>query len=552
MYVWSLSTRGLDRFFIGVGPNLAATRATASRRSPSSALQAGSPSRASAAECAERHENPSVSPHGGPLLPPLALLHSQGMGQTLPGRAAEVGSLPERNPPHCLVEGDGHKSQAGAEQGDGQAECSGYGVADSGGTMGVHAVEPADSPTRPAGDATTSRPRGDSPGHRPDGGACERRLGETLLLGKDPGGRASGGVGGVEHPRSRASALESHPSAQPVLYHPPPGGEIPPRQTGLLGPCRDHQTVDRLNTEASAAPHVPLTLSPLMQSSTEPGSAPVSVSSPCELPSACHVLLRAVLLNHDATACYMNASALALLWSIHLTARQQLGRLAPLFQQLKAGSAVLLMRSMVWTMILGPWAQPNRQHDMHELLVHLMPRLKLPAVGGEWQFRRLEAAGVAICEQASTVSPITLDVPEEARGLQHCIQAWHSRHYRAALSGHAPALICLHLSRFRQRLGGAIVKDVQALTDMLEVIRLPCFENSSELLVRWIPYEVCAAAPHFGPTVHEGHYKALLRSGTKLWLTDDNQCAAPLAIAQLASLSANTYLIWCRLRGLEG
>ena len=296
----------------------------------------------------------------------------------------------------------------------------------------------------------------------------------------------------------------------------------------------------------------PLTMSPPVRSSAEPGSDPVSVSCPCEMPSACQVLLRAVLLNNDATACYMNASALALLWSIHLTARPQLGRLAPLFQQLKAGSAVLLMRSMVWTMILGPWAQPNRQHDMHELLVHLMPRLKLPAVGGEWQFRRLEAAGVAICEQASTVSPITLDVPEEARGLQHCIQAWHSRHYRAALSGHAPALICLHLSRFRQRLGGAIVKDVQALADMLEVIRLPCFENSSELRVSWIPYEVCAAALHFGPTVHEGHYKALLRSGTKLWLTDDNQSAAPLVIEQLASLSANAYLIWCRLRGLEG
>ena len=250
---------------------------------------------------------------------------------------------------------------------------------------------------------------------------------------------ASGGVGGVhtrvEHPRSRASALESHPSAQPVLYPPPPGGEIPPRQTGLLGPCGDHQTVDGLNAEASDVLQVPLALSPPVRSFTEPGSDLASVSCPCEMPSACQVLLRAVLLNHDATACYMNASALALLWSIHFTARPQLGRLAPLFQQLKAGSAVLLTRSMVWTMILGPWAQPNRQHDMHELLVHLVPRLQLPAVRGEWQFRRLEAAGVAICEQASTVYPITLDVPEEARGLQHCIQAWHSRDLGSDLEG---------------------------------------------------------------------------------------------------------------------
>ena len=475
------------------------------------------------------------------------------MGQTLPGRAAEAGSLPERNPPHCLVEGDGHQSQAGAEQGDGQAECGGYGMADTGGQVGVHAMEPTDCPTRLTGDAAAPRSRGDSTGHRPDGGACEWRLGETLLLGQDLGGRTSGGVGGVhtrvEYPRSRASALESHPSTQPVLYPPPPGSQISPRQTGLLGPCGDHQTVDGLNAEASDVPQVPFTLSPPVRSFKEPGSDLASVSSPCEVPSACQVLLRAVLLNHDATACYMNASALALLWSIHFTARPQLGRLAPLFQQLKAGSAVLLMRSMVWTMILGPWAQPNRQHDMHELLVHLVPRLQLPAVRGEWQFRRLEAAGVAICEQASTVYPITLDVPEEARGLQHCIQAWHSRHYHAALSGHAPALICLHLSRFRQRPGGAIVKDVQTLPDMHEVIRLPCFENSSELRVNWKPYEVCAAALHLGPTVHERHYQALLRSGTKLWLTDDNRSAAPLGVEQLASLSANAYLVWCRFQG---
>ena len=307
--------------------------------------------------------------------------------------------------------------------------------------------------------------------------------------------------------------------------------------------------MDGLNDEASDVPRVPFLLSPPARSLTEPSSGLAPVSSSCEVPRACQVLLRAVLLNHDATACYMNALALALLWSVHLTDRPQLGRLTPLFQQLKAGSAVLLMRSMVWTMILGPWAQPNRQHDMHELLVHLAPRLQLPAVRGEWQFRRLEAAGVAICEQASTVYPITLDVPEEARGLQHCIQVWHSRHYHAALSGPAPALICLHLSRFRQRPGGAIVKDVQALPDMNEVLRLPCFENSSELRVHWQPYEVCAAALHLGPTVHEGHYQALLRSGAKLWLTDDNRSAAPLRVEQLASLSANAYLVWCRFQG---
>ena len=95
---------------------------------------------------------------------------------------------------------------------------------------------------------------------------------------------------------------------------------------------------------------------------------------------------------------------------------------------------------------------------------HLMPKLqRLPAVRRGWQFRILEEEGIVVCEQSSTMTPVTIDVPEEARGLQHCIQAWHSRHYRAAFYGSGPELICIHLSRFRQRHGGAIVKDVQAL-----------------------------------------------------------------------------------------
>ena len=203
-------------------------------------------------------------------------------------------------------------------------------------------------------------------------------------------------------------------------------------------------------------------------------------------------------------------------------------------------------------MLLGPWAQPHRQHDMHEFLLHLMPRLRLPAVRGGWQFRRLEEEGIVVCEQSSTVTPITIDVPEEARGLQHSIQAWHSRHYRAALYESGPELKCIQLSRFRQRHGGASVKDVQALPDLMEVLRIPLFRSSSDLRVTWLPYQGCAAALHFAPTVHRGHYSALLCSGEKIWLTEDNQSAEPLQISQLALLSKQAYLLWCRrIPGLE-
>ncbi|CAE7251447.1 unnamed protein product [Symbiodinium sp. CCMP2592] len=274
-------------------------------------------------------------------------------------------------------------------------------------------------------------------------------------------------------------------------------------------------------------------------------SQPASTSSPA-LPFRCSRLLQVSLHNVDATACYMNASLLALLWSTLHTSVPQLGGLEPVLSFLEARPELLLLRCMAWTMLLGSWSQPRRQHDMHEFLVHLMPRLRLPAIQGYWQQRRLEEdVGAVVCDTSTTVIPITLDLPEGARGLQHCIQAWHSSHYRSAITGDPPELICLHLSRFRQTDGGVIVKDVQALPDIREVIRIPVFRSPADIRVRWCPYQVCAASLHFGPTVERGHYRALLRSKEKIWITEDNRGAQLLSCTELTSLTPHIYLIWC-------
>ena len=136
----------------------------------------------------------------------------------------------------------------------------------------------------------------------------------------------------------------------------PLGARFRRDRPGALGSGGVHQTVDLLSYEASlASPPPGLEPIPLLSFSGHGSASCLRL-----LPDACQVLLRTTLLNHDATACYMSASTLALLWSVHLTSEPRLGLLAPLFQQLKAGLAALLMRSMVWTMILGPSAQPHR------------------------------------------------------------------------------------------------------------------------------------------------------------------------------------------------
>ena len=143
-------------------------------------------------------------------------------------------------------------------------------------------------------------------------------------------GGTPNGVGGVHsgarHPRSGPPAVGPCAPAQSML-HAASWGKIPPGQTGTLGSGRDHQAVDQLSCEATApVEHVPLS----------PPSGHSS-SSNHAMPTACQVILQTTLLNRDATACYMSALTLAVLWSIHLTPDPQLGLLAPLFRQLEAG-----------------------------------------------------------------------------------------------------------------------------------------------------------------------------------------------------------------------
>ncbi|CAE7795363.1 unnamed protein product [Symbiodinium sp. CCMP2592] len=211
------------------------------------------------------------------------------------------------------------------------------------------------------------------------------------------------------------------------------------------------------------------------------------------------------------------------------------------------GPDLRLMRNMCWTMLLGNWERPDQQHDMHEFLLHLMPRARLEAFSGLWQTRRLEDTGIVICASSSALLPVTVDLPSEARGLQHCVQEWFARHYRTAFEGTMPRILCLHLSRYRRDARGILSKDDQALPDWSEVLRIPQFATTHDLQKHWRPYQVCAMALHYGPTLHQGHYRCLTRWGqnpVRVWLHDDNRAAAPLSLSDSVELSRKAYIVW--------
>ncbi|CAE7250752.1 unnamed protein product [Symbiodinium sp. CCMP2592] len=275
-------------------------------------------------------------------------------------------------------------------------------------------------------------------------------------------------------------------------------------------------------------------------------SSPSSV--PSEVPLHFQPLLHAALHNADGTACYMNTAFIALLWALGSYDPARSGSLCSLYQCLTARSDLRLMRNMCWTMLLGNWARPNQQHDMHEFLLHLMPRVRLEAFSGLWQTRRLEDTGTVVCASSSALLPVTVDLPLEARGLQHCVQEWSARHYHTAFDGTMPHLLCLHLSRYRRDdERGILSKDDQALPDWSEVLRIPQFATSHDLQKHWRPYQVCAMALHYGPALHQGHYRCMTRWGqnpVRVWLHDDNRAAEPLSLPDSVELSRKAYLIW--------
>ena len=325
------------------------------------------------------------------------------------------------------------------------------------------------------------------------------------------------------------------------------GLQIAPRPTGPFGACDTDSRCDLVvepgaDAGADASTDVGQSLNALSVGSPSCDSLPVPAHVSC--------ILRLALSNHPSgTACYMNATLLALLWSIPHSHRPDApahyGGLAGMHQLAQVRCSFDLHKQMGWRFLIGQWTQPFQQHDAHEFLLYLLPRLRLRCLYGFWAMRRLDDAGVTTCDSSSTDVPITLDLPVDARGLQHCIQEWHSQHYRTALTS-APPMLILQLRRFRYDSCGRVSKDFQALDDLSANMRMPVFLSSHDLVVQWKPYQVRAVLLHTGEAASRGHYRSILRSGENSWhLTDDGIPAQLQSSASVHLESASAYIFFC-------
>ena len=256
--------------------------------------------------------------------------------------------------------------------------------------------------------------------------------------------------------------------------------------------------------------------------------------------SAQKLILRAVLQNNSNT-CYLNAFLHTLLWQV--TAQSEVA--LPKAWQEALEKVRLKPLALLRFHLLG-WAQPHVQHDVAELATLLLRNLGWVPCALSWCRRVQVEGGFRNLQTMQDARLLHLDPDQglHTSVLQDIIKSWHGIIAVQALHS-APAMIWIQLPRFVCQDGRVQkVKQRLRLGTSHRRIHLPVFSSSRDTSISWHEYQVNAVIYHIGPSVNEGHYRAMLfhpqvEGG---WHTEDAQQAVWSATVP-TQVEINCYLL---------
>ena len=256
-------------------------------------------------------------------------------------------------------------------------------------------------------------------------------------------------------------------------------------------------------------------------SGAHPGS---TTTAPVDL---VHTILQARLLN-PGNHCYINASITACVWALSSSPvaflpPQLQHAIQPLLHVFRCAhqQPISLYRSLAFVM-LG-WLRPHIQHDVADFYMYLHNKLGIQHWAGKWEARTIEAGVEGTTDGGyCALVPISLHTPPDApeNTLQSLIACWHSQREIYALQEPAPFDV-LALPRFKRHDSGWN-KDGRTYRVTRQDVYMPVFTTPTSLHVDWHAYRVCSIVIHDGRSCHEGHYRALLRTGHGWALKDDD------------------------------
>ena len=271
-------------------------------------------------------------------------------------------------------------------------------------------------------------------------------------------------------------------------------------------------------------------------------------------------LLRLVLHN-PTNVCYLHSTIYAVCWTM-LQARlhhASMPSLPQVFNLLchacpdssrSSSGTVQVLRLLPWSIMLRAWRDMNRQHDVAEFTMYLLPRISPMGMCGRWEARNYTADGIVILDSGSLEGPIPIHPHAGATiHLQQSIEGWSSQARARYAQCHAPKILCLQLMRFQQQ-GVSVQKDTRPLEGLSGVLHLPMYRGPRTLSTTLQPFQVAAVQHHYGESPVTGHYRSLLCGQKRFaegrsWLTDDGK-QAQITPMDSHELSTTAYLTWLR------
>ena len=256
-------------------------------------------------------------------------------------------------------------------------------------------------------------------------------------------------------------------------------------------------------------------------------SMPIPPALPEDAAWTCRLKLR-----NPHKLCYMNATLIALMHglSCHDHPWRSLQFLRRVGQQAADQSQPLLLRDIPrFAQLCRQWGFEDRQEDAAEFLLKvLLPASQFNTV---WEQRSLTPEGPRLLDQGEL--PITLLIPEEATDLQQVVNEWYKAGDCNAIA-YTDGLVILQLLRFRRE------QKLQNRFRVSSSVQRPIFIDGISTV--WQTFRVISFVVHEGPSIHRGHYRAMLRVGGSWAYQDDGVVARPSALADVHF--RNVYLLW--------
>ena len=172
-----------------------------------------------------------------------------------------------------------------------------------------------------------------------------------------------------------------------------------------------------------------------------------------------------------------------------------------------SGATVQLHRRKAWIRLLETWPNPQQQHDIAELLVHIKRQMRFPALVGKWEARTMQGPHVQMHQCATQVPHIMLPCKPH-KTLQELVEQWAYEQDTGQVCAisEAPTFLCIQLLRFQGNMDGEVSK-LSHPTPLSTKLQVPIFTGGIE--TRPQAYVLHSVVYHIGCTPDSGHYRTM-------------------------------------------